>query len=63
MKLGSFSRPLEVGSKNSGTEVESLVLLGIESQPLHTRKRLKNVSTFRDFVNVGYIPQQLLNCD
>ena len=39
----SLSRPVEAGSKNLDTEVESIVLLGMERRPVQTRKQPKSM--------------------
>ena len=43
MKVGSLSKPEETGLKNLYTEVESIVLLGMEKRPVQTRKQLKRM--------------------
>ena len=39
MNVGSLSKPIEAGSKNISTEVESMVLQGMESRPVQARKQ------------------------
>ena len=43
MKVCSLSNPIEAGSKNLNTEVESIVLLGMERRPVLTRKQPKSM--------------------
>ena len=43
VKVGSFSKPVEAGSKNLNTEVESIVLLGMKRRPAQIRKQPKSM--------------------
>ena len=37
--MGSLSKPVEADLKNVNTEVESIVLLGMERRPVQSRKQ------------------------
>ena len=43
MKFDSLSKSVEAGSKNLYTEMESIVLLGMERRPAQVRKQPKSM--------------------
>ena len=43
MLVSSLSKPVKAGSKNLSTEVESIVLIGMEKRPVQTRKQPKGM--------------------